>query len=338
MLEMLGIGDLHFGSSLSQHLPSTKLHDFIISEIQTVLGYAKRNGVRNVVFYGDISHTPHLDPDSLLVFLHLLESHPEFNFIVMTGNHDIADSGHHSLRVLQRVARSWMSHVKVISSPKTLKLQGQRVNVLPWPHTETQDDALNILHVEVKGSMWDTGRPTGGTLSVPKSHFCVAGHLHTAQVVGSVHFSGTLYQTNFAEKLPKYFHHIKYDHDNDIRQVKLVPHQPKYTLHNIIIKATADLEKIPSDPTALCKIFVKKGVDLDPSELSKRPNVVKFNSFQNKQELEVLINEDLYLEDDSAAVQFDTRIMLKDWLKESKVQSDLAKRAIQLYDRITNQR
>jgi hypothetical protein len=65
---------------------------------------------------------------------------------------------------------------------------------------------------------------------------------------------------------------------------------------------------------------------------------VKFNSFQNKQELEVLINEDLYLEDDSAAVQFDTRIMLKDWLKESKVQSDLAKRAIQLYDRITNQR
>lgn len=329
---MVGVGDLHFSCSIASYLTTTRLHDFIVGEVQKVLMYAKRNGVRNVVFYGDICHTPIFEPDSLIAFLNLLQSNTEFRFIVMTGNHDIADSGHHSLRVLQKVARNWMPHVKVVSKPKVFDIDGESVNILPWPHTDTRRDALNVLHTEVKGSIWDSGRPTGGTLVVPKEHFCVAGHLHTAQVVGNVNFSGTLYQTNFAEKLPKYFHHVTFS--NKRREARLVPHVPDITLMNIVVKSASDLDKIPEDNSVLCKIFVKEGVDIDPDELSKRQNVVKFNSFQNKKELEVLLNEDLYIEDDSSAVQFDTREVLKDWLSQSKVKDSLQAKTLNVYDKL----
>ena len=333
-MEMLGVGDLHFDCSVSQYLKTTHLHDLIVNEIQVVLNYAKRHGIKTVAFYGDIAHSPTLSPESLLAFMNLLQNNPEINFLIMSGNHDVADSGHNSLRVLKHVATSWLRHVKVITAPRLVRVQGKLVNVLPWPHHDTREDALNILHTEVKGAFWDSGRDTGSKLRIPRSHFSVIGHIHTAQVVGNCHFSGTLYQTNFSEKLPKFFHHITYDEET--QSAELIPHNPALTLHNIIIKKSSDLEKIPDDPLALCKIFVKKGVDIDPNELTNRPNVVKFNSFQNKQELEVLINEDLFIADESSAVAFDYRDMLLEWMSESKVSKDLSTRSLKLFDNLFN--
>lgn len=301
-----------------------------MQEVQSALSYAKRNGVRHVVFYGDIAHTPTLSPESLLALLHLLQHNEDLRFIIMTGNHDVEDSGHHSLRILQHVTHSWLPHVKVLSKPKTLRIDGQLLNIQPWPYHETREDACNVLHHEVKGSKWDSGRETGSKLKLDPDHFCVAGHLHTAQVVGNVHYSGTLYQTNFAEKEPKYFHHVRFD--GNVQSAELVPHKPQVTLQNIIIRSTRDLHLIPDDMSVLCKIFVKRGVDLDPSELERRPNVVKFNSFQTKQELEVLINEDLFIADDSASVEFDYREMLTSWCSETNVKPELSERALSLFD------
>lgn len=295
-----------------------------------MLAYARRNGVRNIVFYGDIAHTPNLSPESMLAFLHLLQNNTDLRFIVMTGNHDVESSGHHSLRILQHIASHWLSHVKVLSKPKVLRVDGQLLNVLPWPYHETRENACNVLHHEVRGSKWDSGRETGSKLELEPHHFCVAGHLHTAQVVGNVHFSGTLYQTNFAEKEEKYFHHVRYNGKKGTAE--LIPHKPSITLRNIVIRSAHDLDSVPDDPSVLCKLFVKRGVDLDPGELERRPNVVKFNSFQTKHELEVLINEDIFIADNSAAAEFDYRDMLQDWLGETKVAPELGKKTLALFD------
>jgi len=330
-MEFVGVGDLHFDSSVAQHLKTTQLHDLIVQEIQSVFKYARRNGVKTAVFYGDIAHTATLTPESWMAFLRLLKHNTDMRLIVMTGNHDVTDSGRHSLRELQEVADSWMPHVKVLSQPKCIRIDGELLNVLPWPHVTTRADACNVLHVEVKGSKFDSGRDTKSKTVIDPEHFCVAGHLHTSQVVGNVHFSGTLYQTNFAEKLPKFFHHVRYG--DGVQEARLIPHKPALTLHNVIIKSRKDLDTIPDDSMSLCKVFVKDGVDIDPDELAKRPNVIsRLHSFKNKEELEVLINEDLFIGEDNAAIDFNYREVFVDWLTESKADKAAGQMALSLLD------
>jgi hypothetical protein len=98
-----------------------------------------------------------------------------------------------------------------------------------------------------------------------------------------------------------------YAHWDEAQEAKLVPHKPAVSLHNIVIKTTKDLEKIPDDPMQLCKLLIKSGLDIDANQLN-RPNVVKHNSFHSKKELEFMLTEDLFLSEDNVMpVQYDYR-------------------------------
>lgn len=320
-LEFVGIGDLHLDGKLKKYLDD--LNERILAEVEKVLDYARRSGIQLVVFYGDICETPKMSMEASLLFLGLLLSNPNFRFIIILGNHDKENAEHHSLQLFAALCRAKaLPNVRIIEAPTTLfRKQGTPLRLLPWPFLDTEADALNVIHEAVSGSVWDHGRPVDGAKKV--KHHCVAGHIHTKQIIGNVHFSGTLYQTSFGEKPNKYFHHVVWDGES-APSIKSVRHYPSFKLENLVVETAADLDKVVADPNHLYKVFVKSSVVLEADAFDGKPNVVKINSFKTKKELEDMIVEELRLDDefDMAGV-LSVESNLKGWLEGRKIEPEL---------------
>jgi DNA repair exonuclease SbcCD nuclease subunit len=301
MLQAIGIGDLHLDGKLSKHI--SNLNEVILDEVGVCHAYARRHGIQNIFYYGDICDVPTLSNDAMVRLLDMFAATSDLRHFLITGNHDVESVEKHSLQVLKKlVTIGKLDNVRIIDEPTVFfTKQGTPVNFLPWPHFSVQPGHLNVLHVETNGSKWEIGKPI---VSERETEFpCVAGHLHTNQTVGpqkNIHYSGTLYQTNFGEKREKFFHHLKWDGVN--LRVKSVPHVAKYELLNLIVNTREDLERIESSPFKLYKVFVKSGADLDASTFNDRPNVIKINSFSSKEELNNLIAEELILSDANTMV------------------------------------
>jgi DNA repair exonuclease SbcCD nuclease subunit len=340
-LEFVGVGDIHLDSKLSQHIPN--INEVIMNEVRGgPIRYALRNGIKLVIFYGDICDVPKMSDDAAMRLYDLFSEYPNLKFILMTGNHDIEQVGIHSLNVLKKVCElGFIKNVRIVDKPTTFfRAQGTPVRILPWPHFSVDESAFNILHIETDGSQWDHGKMVKSERTTEA--FCSSGHLHTKQVCGprnNIFYCGTLYQTNFGEKPDKYFHHIVVSHDKatgGIRpQVTLVPHKPTYTLHNHVVSSVEDLDRISRKPTDLYKVFVKDGADLDAGTFDAFPNVVKINAFKTRSELDALLAEDLVVHDASATVNSMTVFdALSEYMVRAKVEPSLAERAESLFARL----
>lgn len=328
-MEMVGVGDLHLDGKLSKYIPD--LNEVIINEIRTgPIRFAERNGINLVVFYGDICDIPHMSTEATILLLRMFADHPRLRFILMTGNHDVEYAGKHSLLLIKELCeRGALANVRVVDKPVTLfRKQGTPLRLLPWPSFEVEEDALNVIHVEVNGSQWDHGKAVESERET--DFHCVGGHLHTKQRVRNIHFSGTLYQTNFGEKPDKYFHHVQFD-DGETPVVNLIPHKPRYMLHNLVIQSQADLKTIVRDQFNLYKAFVKSGADISAEDLSEYPNVVKVNSFKNKTELMTLLSEELLMQDTEVTVNdFTVMEALQRWMVRAAVKERTAEKVIQV--------
>lgn len=336
-LHFVGVGDLHLDSGMSKYIPD--LNTVILDEVRNgPIQYALKNGIPVVVFYGDICHTPHMSDQALIGLLRLVHDFPNLRFVFMTGNHDVEYEGRHSLLVLKElVARDAIQNMRVIDEPTVLfEKQGTPIQFLPWPHFDTRTDCLNVIHVEVNGSQWDHGKEVESERETKA--VCVAGHLHTKQVVGKVHYSGTLWQTSFGEKPDKYFHHVTVEQADGKRpriEVNLVGHKPKYRLSNLILKSKAELEEVDTDPTHLYKVMVKAGSDVTAEDLGRFPNIVKINSFKNREELKALLAEDLLLQDTEVAVNdFTILEALKRYMVRASIPPKRAARVLKVYQSI----
>lgn len=324
-LSFIGVGDLHLDGKLRKYMED--LNYRILLEVSRVLDYAKRNGVEIIVFYGDICETPVMSKEASVLFLRLLMENKRFKFLILLGNHDKENAELHSLQVFSEMqAHGMLPHVRIIERPTTLfKNSGTPLRLLPWPFLDTDPDALNVIHEAVSGAHWDHGRAVDEAKVV--KDWCVAGHIHTAQTIGKVHFSGTLYQTSFGEKQKKYFHHVTQEDGEDpvIRKIK---HTPGFRLENVVIEKLSDLSILVDDPNVLYKVFVKDSVTLEADTFSHLTNIVKVNSFKTKQELEAMVVEELRLDDEfDLAGVLSVESTLKDWLGASKVEDGLKRQA-----------
>jgi DNA repair exonuclease SbcCD nuclease subunit len=292
VIEFVGIGDLHL-DKLDKILPDA--NRLIVAEVRKAFKYAVKNGIRLVVFYGDLGDKARMSYEAQLALLQLILD-PKYiglekHFIL--GNHDFDEHGRHSLEwILPWLDSGLLSdefNVRVHSQPKYHKEGKSKLLFLPYPHKETDASALNIGHFETRGSMRDNGLTikTGFRLK----HLACLGHLHTPHVVGKAHYSGTLYQLNFGESLPKGFHHVKYE---DARRFKIaaVANDPAFKMFNLEVFRRTDLKQISSNPLHLYKLFVQDAVDVDPELLSKYPNAIKVKFFHTKDELTQLIDEE----------------------------------------------
>ena len=209
-LSFVGIGDLHLDGKLSKFIPD--LNTVILDEVRKPARYARRNGIKMMVYYGDICDGTSLSPEATLGLIDFFEEHSDLNHILFPGNHDQETSEKHSLLVLKRLCElGKLPNVRVIDRPTVLfRKKGTPVNFLPWPYFTVKKDCLNVMHVETHGSRWEVGKPIESERQTEA--YCVSGHLHTHQIVGpnkNIWFSGTLYQTNFGERAEKFFHHVE---------------------------------------------------------------------------------------------------------------------------------
>jgi DNA repair exonuclease SbcCD nuclease subunit len=337
-VNFIGIGDLHF-DKLDGLIVDCNAK--IIKSLKRVIKYAREQGVRTIIQYGDVGDKTLLSyPAQIALYEFLLQEKLrdlEFHFVL--GNHDFAENGVHSLQVLDTVSRLTTNNIKVYTTMEMVELEGRKFNMMPHPFKDFKREALNVAHLELANSYRDNGRMVDHGLRT--KHAAVLGHLHTMHKVRRAHYSGTLYQTNFGESLPKSFHHVQYDDDDPYSiEVTNVPFEPPWKLLNLKVNTEDDLEQIESDPDVLYKLFVKEGVDLDMMDVMREhPNVVRSNKFKNNKELKELVEQEWDFEAGSMINMVDTREVLTDYLtNKAKLSKKEVKRSFHILDRITNRK
>lgn len=334
--EFVTIGDPHLDNKLSKYIPN--INTVVINEMRVVCNYARAEGVKYVVILGDLCDTPRFSEDALIQLMTLTAEFKDLRFIMYPGNHDTENAEVNSLNVikamLDTLAAEVPSNIRVITEPTVLKIGGERINVLPWPHFAVKKDCLNFVHVEINGAQWDHGKE----VETERTTACtvISGHLHSNQIVGpkrNVYYPGTLYQKSFGERADKFFAHCLYE-DGKLTY-NLVPHKPKYTLHNIVISELSDFDRVIKSEFDLYKAYIKTDVILDPSTLQKYPNVVKHNSFRSRQELEMLMADELLMQDADATVSTLSVVQaLEKWMIRASIEPELRERASARLDKL----
>lgn len=322
-MECVGIGDLHLTDvegrgGLSNYIEKSDF--YVMSEVSRVVKWAIEHHLSTVVFYGDVCESPRMSYEGQIAFRQLIVRYPQIQFVVYLGNHDKqareSDVGH-SLQLIQLFN---LPNLKIIVTDTIIKIDGQKVKVCPWPSTDFDARMLNFGHVEVYKSKTDTGRAMEDEkLSKSKAVVCM-GHLHTPHRVRNTYYSGTLYQTNFGEPLPKGFHHIKWNSADDYEIID-VPFVPRYKLHNCVIETEEDVAALPDSKFDLIKLVVKDGADVTVPE---RSNIVMTKVFKTKSDLVSILTEDLTA---GAELDFKTSDFFTQWLTEQSVPLSLKKRA-----------
>ena len=333
MLEFVGIGDVH-GDKLEKILPGVG-NKWICREVRKPLNYALKKGIKHAFFYGDIGEYARWSYEFQMEFKNVLldPKYKDLNQWLILGNHDWDEKGRHSLEVLVNDLSLFKAHglklkIKVLTDLTDVEIDGVPVRFLPYPHTKTTGKALNVGHFEVAGSTRDNGRKIKD--GVETNHLCVLGHLHTCHRVGNSFYSGTLYQTNFGEYLPKSFHHVKVK-DNLKHKVMNVPNDPEYKLLNVEVHSRKDLDQISDNPKVLHKLFVQDGMTIDPRDLEERPNVVKVNRFKDDKDLKTQLEEEWKIEDVGNVFQPEEDV--ERFLSERKVEDKVKTRALKIHRR-----
>jgi DNA repair exonuclease SbcCD nuclease subunit len=334
MFEAVTIGDLHFDNKLVQYQQLADINERIGKEVDKVLSYASKNGIKYAIYLGDVCNNPSMSGEAHVILLDLLKKYPDIKHIMITGNHDTECVGKHSLLVLKRLGETGViNNLKIIDSPvRMFANKGFPVNFLPWPHFSICPASLNIIHVETNGAQWDHGKKVENERRT--KYTFIGGHLHTKQELTENHlYPGTLYQTNFGERADKFFAHIKWDGKN--LEYELIPNKPSFELRTIIVSSSEDLKKIKDNPNILYRVIVKTGVDLDAGALENYTNVVKTNPFKTKEDLAAILSDDLHLNDADSEVNLMTVMdALGKWMLRAKIEEPRQERAAKLLARL----
>lgn len=336
MLEFVGIGDLHLGK-LERIIPGIG-NEVVVNETKKCLDYALSNGITNVFFYGDIGDKTRLSYKDHLALLSLLldPKYAGLKFWIILGNHDFDEHGVNSLQIIRYMVKMLkLKNIRIFVKGEDEKIDGVNVRFMPYPLVETSKKAVNIGHFDAVGAKRDNGRTIKNGEGVDTDHFCCVGHLHTPHTVKNMFFSGTLYQTNFGETLPKMFHHVKVLPSLK-RKVKYVRNEPAVKLFNLEIYSRKDLNKITKNKNDLYKLFVQDGVKINPDDLSRHKNVIKINRFKDDSDLKVQLEEEWKAVDMEGTV-FQPKKDLLSFLKKRNVDKEIVSRTLAINKRILSE-
>jgi DNA repair exonuclease SbcCD nuclease subunit len=339
-MEVIGIGDLHLGKLDNLILDVNSL---IVKSLSKVFDYALEHGVMNIIQYGDVGEKPRLSYESQVALYTLLgrKKYRDLKIHFVLGNHDFAEDGTHTLQVLDVVSKwAGASNIKVYTKPELVDIDGVPFNFLPYPFTHTKKQVINVGHFEVSGSIRDNGRKIDE--GIDTKHTSLVGHLHTKHRVRNTHYSGTLYQTNFGESLPKFFHHVRLDKKAPVSEIEVecVKFNPLWRLLNETINSVKDLDRLEHEPLTLYKLFLKEGLDVDINQiLTDYPNVVRHNVFKNKKDLEILTTREWNFDaevvtDDSS---FDELEAIKEFMSTSGLKKSQVSRGLVILKGIRKQ-
>lgn len=337
-MQAIGVGDLHLTDDagtggLAKYIENPDL--MVCNEVRSVLRYAESHGIQEIFMYGDVCQNPRMSYDAMLSLFDLLTENLDFKFSIILGNHDmwgeIPETGH-SLQVLQKMLLGF-PHVRIYTRPTVVKYgrnKDVRVKFLPYPSEDFDVEGLNIFHKEVYGCSNDAGRVHKDDGLSKSKAVTVAGHIHTAHRVRNTYYSGTLYQTNFGERLPKYFHHIEFNSVKDY-EIQLVEHTPKFKLHNVVLQTRDDLALIPQSEFDLVKLVIQDGCDVSGSDYAHMSNVVEHKNFKTKDELKAVLLEDLT---EGKEMKIRTEEFFQSWVESLDVEKAMRERVVSVRERV----
>ncbi len=334
LAEFLAVGDLHLTDAKGKGGLSKYLDDdadtFVFRELDKVCNYARKKHVKYVLQLGDVSESPIMSQRATLLLIEFIRRNEDLTFFFISGNHDCISEDSslgNSLEILQKIG---FQNAYFFTKPKSVKFGDVKVRFLPWPSEDFDSDALNIYHKEVRGALNDGGRAFDDE-SLPASQaVTVAGHLHTSHRVRNTWYIGTLYQTNFGEKNKKYFGHVRFNSAKDF-DVELIPTDPEYTLHNVILESRDDLKNIPTDPKSLVKLIIQDGADVHTADYSGMTNIVQIKNFGSRADLQQVLSEELA---GAEEISFDQRDFLITYMETQGIEKSEQEEILALQTRI----
>lgn len=286
-MDFVGIGDLHLSSQngrggFSRFVEQSD--EYILSEVDRVLDYARENAITAILIYGDICDGVRMSYRAHLQLLAFFRRHKDLDFHVILGNHDkfAKDSNlGHSCEILEKVH---LPNVHIYDKPKVVTFEDDaRVNFLPYPYTDFKKGMLNVCHLDINGALMDNGKPAKSEVKAKKGCTIVSGHIHSSSNFKSVFYSGTLYQLTFGEDINRKGFHVINMEDDSI-EVTYVPFKPKYELRTEIVKDASILESLSSKNVFYRFLLPEDGEEIDPAAYAHL-KVVEVKRWGSKAEL-----------------------------------------------------
>jgi DNA repair exonuclease SbcCD nuclease subunit len=290
MVRIIYIGDVHLErlvNLLAEMTDAVSTIQLQLSALRMVYNYARKQGVRHIIYLGDLFHTAAPQQTTIALFLQFLREYPEmFNYLI-PGNHDFSMIGVHAQQTLSAIGKFIEgSNIYVFDKPTVINIEGVPLFMCPWPYTVGHNihgmvhiDApktphLCIGHFDIDGAQYPDYSVRNNTRSenLGTHNFWIIGHIHLAQK----HYPGTLYQVNFDEPPEKGFVETWATFSNGKLQIKSQWHQikPVYTLHNIVYTDEAQLREITVSKINFWKLSRRKNSPLVPQQwLLNHPNV-----------------------------------------------------------------
>lgn len=223
------IGDLHY-SKLEHRIP--KFNKLLSKALRTTLNDAVDRGSEAIVLLGDITDNPYPSQNTLIDFLDVVTDY-DLPFYLIIGNHDYADATIDSMRISKWMRRKLKSNLRVISTPKIIKIAGMTYHFMPHPFVENMSPKADyaFAHFAVNGARGDNGFVVR-TKNQPQGNF-ILGDFHTAQE-GKVkkcifEYVGSLTQLSWEENTKKSVISIE-DGEKVRHKVKLPYKLIKYTV------------------------------------------------------------------------------------------------------------
>lgn len=333
-MEAIAVGDLHLTDSKGKGGLAKYLEDdadaFVLREFQKACDYARKKHVKYIIQAGDVCDSPVMSQRAMLLLIDFIRRNEDLTFFFISGNHDSISEDTtlgNSLEILQKIG---FTNAYFFTKPKSVKFGDTKVRFLPWPSEDFDPEALNIYHKEVRGALNDGGRAFDDEALPASQAVTVAGHLHTSHRVRNTWYIGTIYQTNFGEKSKKYFGHIRFNSAKDF-DVELIPTDPEYTLHNVILETRDDLKNIPTDPKSMVKLIIQDGADIHTADYSGMTNIVQIKNFGSRADLQQVLAEEFA---GAEAISFDPRDFLIAYMGSQGIEEDEQQEILALQVRI----
>jgi DNA repair exonuclease SbcCD nuclease subunit len=294
MTSLVLIGDIHL-DKLASLFPAEHIN-LQLNEVDKAIHAALKEGHRYFVLLGDLCENIRFSAQAECALISFFcKWDGKISIDVILGNHDFAENGVHSLMPFmvmkkEKLFKTIMFHEKPFVETKIGEVP---INFSPYPYTDSVKNAINLGHFEVSGSTRDNGTKIKKAHDIGEKDIWGMGHLHTPHSVGNVHYTGTLYQLNFGESLPKGYSILEARLSSGKIKHKFtrVRTNPKFKLINLIVESKSDLKKINNSPYDKYRLISKSSIELPEDILDKFPNVVKTEGFSSKEELKSILED-----------------------------------------------
>ena len=325
----VGIGDTHFDyRKLTGLIPD--FNDIALSQIEYVVKWARKNGIRDVVQYGDLCEYPNMSNKVLNGLLNLFAKYPDMSFYINKGNHDHSNVDNTSLDVLANLSRNGQVPNLKVALHEPVDCGGFILH--PFHPKHEYDFSMskwNVAHTTANGCKLETGfvADFGTDSDAP----IVSGHIHVAGQVRNTYYSGSAVQVHTVEPWKKFFHHVA---GNNVDWVAL---PPRYIFKNVVVKDTKDMAKIDSimaeadkqGVSVYCQVYLSDPT-LEKTIVNRYPCVFNVKIIRDKAQLKSAL-ADTFRIPENAVTDMEVDKVFVEWMKARQVPKSLFERTAELH-------